>query len=180
MPTADTAYSQLCESYRAIDDFRTKLLGFLPAITGASILLTSKESPSLLKEWSPAFGLFGGLITCGLFIYEIYGIQKCAALIRAGEKLEISGQVYGQFRSRPHAVRGWINEPTAAAIIYPVVLALWWVVAFMRTLSGHEISLPVVGVWVVATLLVVGGFLGIRLYDKSLNKPRCEACGHPL
>ncbi len=27
------AYQQLCESYRAIDDFRTKLLGFLTGRT---------------------------------------------------------------------------------------------------------------------------------------------------
>jgi hypothetical protein len=183
MPLSDTAYTQLCESYRAIDDFRSKLLGFLPAITGASILLTSKESPKLLNEWSPAFGIFGGLITCGLFIYEIYGIRKCAALIHAGRELEISGQVHGQFCSRPQAVRGWINEPLAAAIIYPVVLASWWVVAFMRTLSGQKISLPILGVWVVPVLLIVGGFLGVRAYDRSLNKRDrscCETCGRPL
>jgi hypothetical protein len=183
MPSADTVYSQLCESYRAIDDFRSKLLALLPAITGASILLTSKESPNLLTEWSPQFGIFGGLITCGLFIYEIYGIRKCAALIRAGKELEISGQVHGQFCSRPQAVWGWINEPLAAAIIYPVVLASWWIVGFLRILSGQTISLSVVGVWVVATLLIVGGFLGVRAYDRSLNKrdnPCCDDCGRPL
>ncbi len=27
-------YQQLCDSYRAINDFRTKLLGFLPLATG--------------------------------------------------------------------------------------------------------------------------------------------------
>ena len=32
-----TVYRELCSSYRAIDDFRTKLLGFLPLATGAGI-----------------------------------------------------------------------------------------------------------------------------------------------
>jgi hypothetical protein len=36
-----TVYQQLCESYRAIDDFRAKLLGFLPLATGTGIFLLS-------------------------------------------------------------------------------------------------------------------------------------------
>ena len=165
----ETAYNQLCESYREIDDFRSKLLGLLPAATGAAILLTSKESSNLLK-WSPQIGIFGCLITCGLFMYEIYGIRKCAELIRAGKKLEIAGEVHGQFCSRPQAVWGWINEPLAAAIIYPVVLASWWVLAFLSVLSRPMIRAPEVGVWVGASLLMVGGFLGVRAYDVWLSK----------
>jgi hypothetical protein len=34
-----TTYEQLCNSYRAIDDFRSKLLGFLPLITGGGLIL---------------------------------------------------------------------------------------------------------------------------------------------
>jgi hypothetical protein len=34
-------YQELCNSYRAIDDFRTKLLGFLPLATGAGVVLYS-------------------------------------------------------------------------------------------------------------------------------------------
>jgi hypothetical protein len=30
------AYEELCTSYRAIDDFRAKLLGFLPLVTGGA------------------------------------------------------------------------------------------------------------------------------------------------
>ena len=32
-------YNELCNSYRAIDDFRTKLLGFLPLVTGGGLIL---------------------------------------------------------------------------------------------------------------------------------------------
>lgn len=38
-----TAYKELCNSYRAIDDFRAKLLGFLPLATGGVFLLHSKR-----------------------------------------------------------------------------------------------------------------------------------------
>lgn len=34
-----TVYDQLCNSYRALDDFHMKLLGFLPLATGGVILL---------------------------------------------------------------------------------------------------------------------------------------------
>lgn len=34
-----TGYQELCNSYRAIDDFRAKLLGFLPLATGTGIFL---------------------------------------------------------------------------------------------------------------------------------------------
>jgi hypothetical protein len=34
-----TAYDQLCVTYRAIDDFRARLLGFLPVATGGGLLL---------------------------------------------------------------------------------------------------------------------------------------------
>jgi hypothetical protein len=35
------AYNQLCTSYHAIDDFRAKLLGFLPLVTGGGLVLLS-------------------------------------------------------------------------------------------------------------------------------------------
>ena len=116
------AYQQLCSSYHAIDDFRAKLLGFLPLATGTGLFLVLDKlkgvdpatldklkavDPTILdklKEIDPAIieqlkgidpktasllqavGVFGILITLGLFAYEIYGIRKCGALIEAGKK----------------------------------------------------------------------------------------------
>ena len=37
------AYDQPCNSYRAIDDFRAKLLGFLPLAAGTGIFLILDE-----------------------------------------------------------------------------------------------------------------------------------------
>jgi hypothetical protein len=33
------AYQELCNSYRAVDDFRMKLLAFLPLATGTGVVL---------------------------------------------------------------------------------------------------------------------------------------------
>jgi hypothetical protein len=41
-----TGYDQLCHTYRAIDDFRAKLLGFLPVVTGGGLLLVERKADS--------------------------------------------------------------------------------------------------------------------------------------
>lgn len=123
-----TVYKELCNSYRAIDDFRTKLLGFLPLATGAGIffLVTDKAKIDFVRPYFGPIGLFGFFITLGLSCYELYGIRKCTCLIWAGKKLERELNISnGQFLQRPNGVAGFINEPFAAGVIYPAVLAAW-------------------------------------------------------
>lgn len=97
-------YQEICVSYRAIDDFRAKLLGFLPVVTGAGVgLLLGRDPGDPQPIWLPV-GLFGAVVTLGLFAYEVHGIKKCAYLIDAGARLERYLEVYGQFAGRPHAV----------------------------------------------------------------------------
>lgn len=121
-------YQELCNSYRAIDDFRAKLLAFLPFASAAGLfLLLNDKFPDLSKiEAAKPFlvpiGIFGLIVTSGLFSYEIYGIKKCGELINTGIKLEKDLKVVGQFTTRPNCL---INEPFAAGVIYPVVLAAW-------------------------------------------------------
>jgi hypothetical protein len=121
-------YQELCNSYRAIDDFRAKLLGFLPLATGTGVFLLVTD-PSKIKFMQPLFrpiGAFGFIITLGLFFYELYGIKKCTHLIRAGIELENDLKIKsGQFTKRPPGVAKLINEPLAAGVIYPAVLAAW-------------------------------------------------------
>ena len=130
-PDSIKVYDQLCLSYRAIDDFRAKLLGFLPlASAGGAFLLLSDvlvnpEKSKFAKPFLKPLGFFGIVVTLGLFFYEIYGIRKCHALIEAGKKLECKLRIIGQFRKRPRSVLGLINEAFAAGVIYPAVLAGW-------------------------------------------------------
>ena len=128
-------YQQLCDSYRAIDDFRAKLLGFLPFATGTGIALLLGPLSNQTQRYSSPIGAFGFAITFGLFCYELYGIKKCTCLIETGRQIEgqlLEGQlrIHGQFLGRPNGVVGFINEPFAAGIIYPAVLAAWTFVAF--------------------------------------------------
>ncbi len=171
MPNPDhqlKVYDQLCQSYRGIDDFRAKLLGFLPLATGTGIwvLLDRVQGAAKLdvaaKGALTAVGVFGALITLGLFAYELYGIKKCGALIKTGARLEGSLQIHGQFRSRPQNVASLVNEPFAAGIIYPTALAAWTFFALAFSWPGANPLIP---------LLVFGiGFGGTLTYDYLLRR----------
>ena len=123
-----TAYEQLCLSYRAIDDFRSKLLGFLPFVTGAGVLALLGPLKAASQTLLAPIGAFGFLVTLGLFFFEIHGIRKCHSLINNGKRLECKLNVTdgGQFCERPIAI---VNEPFAAGFIYPTVGATWLYVA---------------------------------------------------
>ena len=159
------AYEQLCISYRAIDDFRAKLLGFLPLATGAGIFLLAKNLTGEAKGFLGPIGAFGFLTTLGLFAFEIYGIGKCGALIEAGKQIEASLDIggLGQFPKRPqHVGRLVINEPFAAGLIYPAVLAAWTFLAmFFAWPHGAACT---------AVLVFLTGFVGTLIYDSSLRK----------
>jgi hypothetical protein len=180
-------YQELCNSYRAIDDFRAKLLGFLPLATGTGIFLlisnlkdvqdvpAKTDGPNLLTaETMASFlwaaGAFGFSITLGLFFYELYGIKKCHALINAGRNLEQDlgvdaqgGQLQGgQFTKRPREVARVINEPFAAGVIYPAVLAAWTFLAVF-SLNPQHAQWWAIGVFIV-------GFAGSFLFNIKLKK----------
>src|SRR4051794_2920891 len=56
-------YGQLCQSYRAIDDFRAKLLGFLPLVTGGGLVFLTAKKQDVNTEFFAQVGLFGVVIT---------------------------------------------------------------------------------------------------------------------
>jgi hypothetical protein len=163
------AYNELCNSYHAIDDFRTKLLGFLPLVTGGGLILLSGRAEDVQKEFFGPVGLFGFLVTLGLLAYELFGIKKCHALIQASPALERKmdlpgsglGKSAGQFIRRPNNLWWFVNEPFAAALIYPAVLAAWTYLALLYKdpSLGIALSLSVLG----------GGFALILLYDGFLR-----------
>jgi hypothetical protein len=155
-------YEQLCNSYRAIDDFRAKLLGLLPLATGGGIVFLMNTRTDETKPFLLPMGAFGFVITLGLFFYEIYGIRKCGALINAGKTIERMLGVEGQFKSRPREVAHLIAEPFAAGWIYPAVLAAWMYVAL--AFAWPPASLPV------AILVFVAGLVCTLIYDYVLRK----------
>jgi hypothetical protein len=167
-----TVYKELCNSYRSIDDFRAKLLGLLPLASGGIFVLSEK-----MKSTDPALflpiGIFGFVITLGLFIFELYGIRKCTDLIARGKELEIAMDVDGQFKLRPDGLSGLglkflpvkyakqINEPFAAGVIYPAVAATWIYLGLYKNCLIWAVGL--------AVFIFLLGFVVTYKFNKKLG-----------
>jgi hypothetical protein len=149
-------------------------LGFLPLATAGGIVVLLNNPKGLenldqgTKELLAAVGAFGGVITLGLFAYELYGIKKCGELILAGKFMELSllkGTTHtkdGPFGSRPQNVARVINEPFAAGIIYPAVLSAWVFFAL-------HFALPEANPWIPIFVFIIG-CAGTLIYDSRLRK----------
>lgn len=176
----ETIYKELCTSYRAIDDFRRGLLGFLPLASGGILALLNQGgvaaagTPAAGNSLLPFIGIFGVVVTLGLFAFEVDGIRKCSALIFAGADLERRlGQGAGQYTLRPPGVLGVIAEPLAAGIIYPGVMAAW--TYFSLRLSGHpDPWWWTAGVFFVPFLLMLGFIYWLSCEEKDNLKRLLE------
>jgi hypothetical protein len=161
-----TAYAEVCQSYHLIDDFRAKLLGFLPLVSGTGIFLlfsdTFIKNTNLSSKYLSVIGIFGSIVTLGLLFYELRGIQRCIRLRFVGEQLEESMHLQGQFKQWPHSVGRFINEPIAAGMIYSMVLAAWVYVTLIS--SG-----PSVAVWGAAAVFLIGFIGAWRFYHYVTN-----------
>jgi hypothetical protein len=127
-------YSEICKSYQAIDDFRTKLLGLLPFTSLAGIALLSKEAGLPTASKGPneplAFAaVFASAFTLTLFVYEIRGILRCDGLIQRGKDIEKRLHVDGQFwqcAAEMNALSTKLfNTTIAACLVYSLVFAAW-------------------------------------------------------
>jgi len=157
------AYGQLCASYHAIDDFRAKLLGLLPLVTGGGLAIATGKGDDVSRGFLLPLGLLGLVVTAGLYSYEVYGIAKCHALIKAGRSMEDGlGLDRGQFQERPRSVLGLVNEPFAAAIIYPAVGAAW------AYLAAFEVDGPAAGA--IAGVVFVAGLAVTLNYNRVLAR----------
>jgi hypothetical protein len=186
-----TAYTELCISYRAIDDFREKLLGALPLASGTGIFfLYSYSYDDETKKYLLPIGIFGWVITLGLFAFEIYGIQKCHCIIKAGRSMEKRMGISGQFCNRPRAVRlpivgDFVNEPLASGIIYPAVLAAWTFLALVflppeklaLTMSSTHLALTLSSTQIAsrgAVLIFLLFFILSINFNRKLKSPKSD------
>jgi hypothetical protein len=173
-PTLDTFYQEICNNYRAIDDLRMKLMGLFSIASGVGITVFANEQVGTLIV---PIGLFGVLVTFGLFLFELRGIQRCAALINAGEAIERRAGVTGSFLSTPRPVNVFSLEPQneweyhksiaasargTARVIYPTVLATWVFVFFFRILG-------VIAAGVIALVFLLLSFWLATQFLKKFN-----------
>ncbi|MFL5381664.1 MAG: hypothetical protein ACJ8GN_04000 [Longimicrobiaceae bacterium] len=163
------AYAEVCLSYHAIDDFRTKLLGILPISSLAGILLLGKDSLFAGNNSSAlqlvGFGsFFAAAFTLGLFLFEIRGILRCHHLIERGEELERELKVRGQFfvckqqHGRDSSVERIFNAKVAASAIYSLVFSAWLFMALK-----FSFGVTIVGCGLTATIL--GGALAVGTFN---------------
>jgi hypothetical protein len=145
-----------------------KLLGVLPIVSGAGVFLLANGSladatkrDEVLPPLVP-IGIFGVVVTLGLLCFELYGIKKCHYLIKTGIQLEDSLQTLGQFNTRPRGVFRYVNEPFAAGVIYPAVLAGWTWLALYPRLEQQALAWSSIAFFV--------GFVGILIYNISLTR----------
>ena len=71
-----TAYQEVCSSYHGIAEFRAKLLGLLPLASAGIFLLLDNAlldaaNKDFAKQYLGPIGLFGFVVTLGLFFYEL-------------------------------------------------------------------------------------------------------------
>jgi hypothetical protein len=139
------AYSELCNSYHKIDDFRQKLLAALPLASGTGIYFLAGST-----DKSALMSIFGFMVTLGLLIFEVHGIRRCTHIIALGKFLESEMKIEGHFSNRCSGLRSvgndkavfarLINEPLAASFIYPAVLG-GWIYLSVFSLSNGSIFL---------------------------------------
>lgn len=166
------AYQEVCQNHRAISEFRAKLLTLLPLASGAGIflLLRNQGSPLDLTHLA-AIGVFGFVITVGLFFHELRGILHCLTLIRLGRTLERQlGLNEGRFTqdyeyynptgslNKTRKILHQLISPIGAAwIIYSSVSVAWLYVAAV----GFEI--PVRRFLIIPAVVLIAGGLWCAL-----------------
>jgi hypothetical protein len=139
--TLQKQYEELCRSYRAIEEFRGKLMGLLPLASGVGwiTLLTSKNAPRAVLI---LVGIVGAVITVGLYIYEARGAQRCRRLMDVAKDLEEQlglEEKLGQFRSEPSPLAGFVREGVAGGVVYLGVL-IGWLGLVIYAAAGEPVS----------------------------------------
>jgi len=169
------AYQEVCTSYHAIDDFRAKLLGLLPLVSGVGIFflfndaLTDPSKRTFASQFLGPIGIFGCVVTLGLFFYELRGIQRCNGLIAVGRRIESLLGIEGQFTHRPPQIAGFIGNTFVARVIYLAVLAAWTFVALVFVWPQ--------GAWLITLLVFVVGFAGSYALNLSVKLEK-KSDGH--
>ena len=98
-------YAEVCKSHSGITDFRAKLLALLPLASGAGVgLLVGHGNGHYSRteaELLIGLGVFGAVVTAGLFFYELRQIDVCKQLRNHAAWIEHAlGIIDGHFGGR--------------------------------------------------------------------------------
>jgi len=98
-------YQEVCKSHSGITDFRAKLLAFLPIASGTGVgllvVLGKDQASGTGAGLLVGLGIFGAVVTIGLFLYELRQIDVCKQLRNHAAWIEKQlGIEAGQFGGR--------------------------------------------------------------------------------
>jgi len=133
-------YDQVCANVRTTDDISFKLLGFVPLVSGVGITVFLSMKASVSLPILIFVGIFGAVVTFGLYRWELKNINLCRSLISLGSDLERHrfGLTQGQFLDRPAdpPFLGWtMGKRKAERIIYSAAFGAWLLLPFVSVIS---------------------------------------------
>jgi hypothetical protein len=142
--TAEKLYAELCSSIRTTDEISFKLLGLVPLVSGAGIVLALDDN----RPWSPMtifIGLFGAAVTFAIYRWEVRNINICKWLRDRAcdlEREELGLAAKGQFYKRddppngPPKVLGWrMGKTEAERLLYAVTIGAWLLLPIVAAVS---------------------------------------------
>lgn len=112
-------YQEVCTSHSGITDFRAKLLALLPIASGAGVGLLviqgKGQASGTMAGLLIGLGIFGAVVTIGLFMYELRQIDVCKQLRNHAGWIERQlGIEAGQFGGRrEHLSLSTVYSPAA-------------------------------------------------------------------
>jgi len=160
----NTIYEKCYDGYQKVDEIRFNLLRFFPLSSGLTILgslyIVDKNNQSIIIPYHCELGFFGLIVSIGLLIYELKGIEKCTQFIYLGAWIEtkmkeniVQKEPTGYFTQLLKG-NSIITEPLASAFIYSIVLALWTYVMELTDSDRYKLSI----------LAFVLSFISVILY----------------
>jgi hypothetical protein len=121
-------YDQTIKFVHAFTDLRTKMLAFVPTITGAAVGLLAEPRPAAQLI---GVALLGLTATLGIFVYELRNAQLYDAMIQRAKELErllelptvqgVQG-AGGVLAMRP---RRWFAHGRGWTLVYSAAIAGW-------------------------------------------------------
>jgi len=151
-------YIRVCDNIRITDETSFKLLGTVPIAAGiGSGALTVLEKSKLLSDAYTGLvvlglSILGGLITFGLFRWELRNIQKCKWLISRAAALE--RKLFAHCISHPQFVGIASQKDLGASKLDSISLASTWKFPWGKTEAEKLIYWAAIGTWFVP--MVVG------------------------
>jgi hypothetical protein len=163
-------YDQTTRLVQSFTDLRTKMLAFVPTITGAAVGLLGDPRPA---EELLGISLLGLVATLGIFVYELRNAQLYDALVQRAKELErllglpnVQGLhgAAGVLASRPSR---WFAHDRGWALVYSAAIAGWsylaaWGFLLWMLVDSAQTVAAVTGI-VVGFLVAVG----LELYRRS-------------